>query len=181
MRMMDWLDGHIHLLTLLWLFPILFMFHDFEEILTVEKWIGEKGEGIYKRLPAFARKVYGGSFQMNTFQFAKDVLWVFIIIVTVTAITVFFDFYLLFLAVLHVFFAHVFTHVGQSILLRMYTPGVITSIFIVLPYSIYAYYRLFAEQVIDTQDLYISIVLMLILLPFALFMLLKGRRRNTAS
>lgn len=178
---LETLDSQIHLLSLLWLFPILFMFHDFEEILTIEQWIKTKGEGVYKRLPRFAQPMYHSSFQMNTHHFAKDVLWVYITIVTVTAITVFFKVYLLFLVLLHVFFVHVFTHVGQTIYFRIYTPGVVTSIIVVLPYSVYTYYRLFAERLINTQDIIMSLLLVLILLPIALIILLKSRRRYVSS
>lgn len=171
------LDSHIQLLSLLWLFPVIFMFHDFEEILTVEKWMKTRGDGIFKRIPSFAQKIYRSSFQMNTLHFAKDVFWVYLIIVTVTAISVFFKIYLLFLMALHLFFIHVFTHVGQTLYFRIYTPGVVTSIILVLPYSVYTYYRLFAEQLINTQDIVTSALLLLIALPIALIILVKGRNR----
>lgn len=173
---LDYLDAHINLISLFWLFPITFMFHDFEEILTIEKWIQNNRETVQRKLPLFAQKLFGSSFRMNTLNFATDVFWVYVLIVVVTVSAVFFDFYLLFLATLHLFFIHVFTHVGQAIYLRMYTPGVITSIVLVLPYSIYAYYRLFSEQIITMQDIIQGFILLLILLPVGLYLLLKGRK-----
>ena len=178
---LETIDLHVQLVSLLWLFPILFMFHDFEEILTVEKWVKTKGEVVFNQLPPFAQKTFRSSFQMNTIYFAKDVFWIYLTIVIVTAFTVFFEIYLLFLILLHVFFIHVFTHVGQTIYFRVYTPGVVTAIILVLPYSVYTYYRLFAEQLVHTQDIVISVLLLVIALPFAFIILLKGRNRYVRS
>ncbi|MEN1968904.1 HXXEE domain-containing protein [Lentibacillus sp. N15] len=55
-----------------------------------------------------------------------------------------------------IFFLHVFTHVGQSILLRSITPGVITSIVFVLPYSIILLHSLFKHQIINWNTIYTS-------------------------
>lgn len=177
---MDWLiqlNGEIHFLSLLWMFPIIFMLHDFEEIITIEHWIVRHGERVQSSLPPFARKLYQASFQMNTLNFAKDVLAVFIVLVTVTVLAVFYSFYLPFIAALHLFFLHVFTHAFQSVYFKMYTPGVLTSIALVLPYSIYAYYRLLTDNIIEPRDLPWGLLLLLIALPPALLLLLQGRRR----
>ncbi|MBA9088184.1 hypothetical protein FHR92_004680 [Fontibacillus solani] len=179
--MIEFLNDHINLVSLLWLFPITFMFHDFEEIITVEKWIERHGDHVKSSMPRFAQKLYNSSFRVNTLHFAKDVLWVYSLIVTVTVLAVFFQFYLPFLATLHVYFFHVFTHVGQSIFLKKYTPGVMTAVIPVLPYSLYAYYRLFSDGVVTSQDLTWSLILMVILLPVALTLLIKGRKGYLTS
>ncbi|TNJ64492.1 HXXEE domain-containing protein [Paenibacillus hemerocallicola] len=179
--LLDLLNAHIHLLSLLWLFPVLFLFHDFEEILTVEHWSRTNGERIMRTLPSLARQLYASSFRMNTRQFAADVLWVYTVIVAATAAAVFFSFYLPYLAALAVFFLHVFTHAGQSLYLKSYTPGVITAIALVLPYSAYAYYRLLSEQIIDSGDILASLSIVIVLVPVALMLLLKGRRRHSIS
>ena len=44
--MEQWLDVQ----TLIWLLPIMFVIHDFEEIIMVEKWM-KKTNVIYDRLP----------------------------------------------------------------------------------------------------------------------------------
>lgn len=175
------LNEHIELISLLWLFPITFLFHDFEEIITVEKWIGKHGDHVRNALPGFAKKIFNSSLRMNTLNFAKDVLGVYSVIVVVTGLAVFFDFYLLFLAALHLYFLHVFTHLGQTIYLKKYTPGVLTAVFPVLPYSLYAYYRLLSEGIIGPADLLWALVLMLVVVPVALLLLLRGRDRYVNS
>lgn len=176
---LEWLDSQLHMISVLWLFPILFMFHDFEEILTVEKWTKQNKEQVLAALPESIRKYFYSSFQMTTVQFAQDVFWIFLAITTATILAVFFSFYYLFLVFLAIFFAHVFTHIGQALYLKKYTPGVITSIILVLPYSLYAYYRLLKEQVISGGDILWSILGMCIAVPFLFLFLVSERNRVT--
>ncbi|MFD3261214.1 HXXEE domain-containing protein [Paenibacillus lentus] len=181
---MEWLallNANVHMTSLLWLFPIIFMFHDFEEIITIEQWIKVHGTRVQSSLPPFARKLYQPSFQMNTLQFAKDVLGVFIVIVTVTSLAVFFSFYIPFIAALHLFFLHVFTHTFQSIYFRIYAPGVVTSLLLVLPYSLYAYYRMLTDHIVEPRDLLWGLILLFIVLPPALLLLLQGRKRYVST
>ncbi|WP_010271121.1 HXXEE domain-containing protein [Paenibacillus senegalensis] len=175
LNMITTLNSHVELLSLLWLFPIVFMFHDFEEILTVENWVKTNQEKVLSRVPVFVQNLLSDSFKMNTLHFSKDVFWIYTAIVLSTILAVFFSFYYLFLAFLFLFFIHGFTHLGQAAWLRSYTPGVITTPLLVLPYSLYAYYRLLAEEVISSRDIIISSLLMLGSLPFFLMLLKKGR------
>ncbi|KTD88054.1 HXXEE domain-containing protein [Paenibacillus etheri] len=176
--MFEWLSIHINEVSLLWLLPILFMFHDFEEIIVIEAWSAKYGMRVEAALPPFIRKMYSSMMHMTTRNFALDVLFVYILIVAVTCIAAFFSNYLLYLAVLAVFFFHVFTHLGQTIYLKMYTPGVVTAVLVVLPYSLYAYYRLLDDDVVSVTDIGWSLVVVLLLLPPAVWMLVKNRTRN---
>lgn len=89
--MLEWLSVHIDIVSLLWLLPILFMFHDFEEILTIEAWGAKYRTKLEAAIPSFMRKTYHSMLQMTTRNFAMDVLFVYIFIVTVTCIAVFFS------------------------------------------------------------------------------------------
>ncbi|OME33935.1 HXXEE domain-containing protein [Paenibacillus odorifer] len=175
--MLEWLSVHIDIVSLLWLLPILFMFHDFEEILTIEAWGAKYRTKLEAAIPSFMRKTYHSMLQMTTRNFAMDVLFVYILIVTVTCIAVFFSNYLLYLAVLAVFFLHVFTHLGQTIYLKVYAPGVVTAVLVVLPYSLYAYYRLLNDNLVSLGDIGWSLLLVLLLLPPILWLLVKNRAR----
>ncbi|ALF10430.1 HXXEE domain-containing protein [Parageobacillus thermoglucosidasius] len=176
---LEWLDAHLHLISVFWLFPILFMFHDFEEILTVEKWTKQNKEHVLAVLPKSMRKYFYSSFHMTTLQFANDVFWIFLTITTATFLAVIFSFYYIFLMLLFIFFAHVFTHLGQALYLRKYTPGVITSIVLVLPYSSYTYYRLLKEQVIGGTDILWSMIGAIIILPILFLFLVNKRNKVT--
>ncbi|TCS95737.1 HXXEE domain-containing protein [Hazenella coriacea] len=172
---LEWLNAHLHIISVLWLFPIVFMFHDFEEILTVEKWVQHNKEKVLTLLPESARKYLYSSFKMTTVQFANDVFWIFLAITIATVLAVVFSFYYLFLMFLMIFFAHVFTHLGQALYLRKYTPGVITSVLLVFPYSTYTFYRLLSEQVVSGADLLWSGIGTIVVLPVLFLFLVKER------
>lgn len=174
---LEWLNMHIDHVSLLWLLPVCFMFHDFEEILTIEAWSRKYSSRVSAALPRVMRKMYGSMAGMTTTNFATDVLFVYILIVTVTAAAVFFSFYLLYLAVLAIFLLHVFTHLGQSIYLKLYTPGVITAVLIALPYSLYAFYRLLEAGTVSRTDVGWSLLLLVILAPPVVWGLVKSRMR----
>lgn len=72
-----------------------------------------------------------------------------------------------------------FTHLGQAFYLRKYTPGVITSIILVLPYSSYTYYRLLKEQVISGTDILWSTIGAFIIVPILFLFLVYERNKAT--
>jgi hypothetical protein len=77
--------------------------------------------------------------------------------------------YLLFLGVNIVMFLHVFMHIGQSLYLRRLVPGVLSAIFFILPYSLYLFYRLLAENVVSWSDILMSLPFGFLLVPVVLF------------
>jgi hypothetical protein len=83
---------------------------------------------------------------------------------------------LIFLSFNTLFFLHVFTHVGQSLYLRMYTPGVLSAVFITFPYSLYLFYRLITEELVTWGQVILSIPLGLIVIPIVLIGHEIGRR-----
>jgi hypothetical protein len=130
-----WLDVQ----TLIWLFPIIFVFHDLEEIIMVEKWIKKNSDVIYEKLPRKIADRVIKHFSMSTAQFSVAVLVIFLFVSSSTYMASqyihqgpFANIYF-FVAFTLIFFIHVFTHIGQSIFFRSITPGVITSIVIVFP------------------------------------------------
>jgi hypothetical protein len=165
------------LLTVLWLFPIVFMFHDFEEILTVEKWTRANRQKVAALFPKWFPKWLESSFHMTTLQFSRDVFWIFLFITLAALLAVQFSFYPFFILFLTVFFLHVFTHVGIALYLRSYTPGVFTAVVLVLPYSLLAYDRLFHEQILNWSNLFLSMAMVILLFPFFALMLIKERNR----
>jgi hypothetical protein len=62
------------LLMLIWLFPVVLIFHDFEEIMMMEKWVKRNSSTITDKLPPrIARRVIR-QFSLSTAQFAVAVL-----------------------------------------------------------------------------------------------------------
>ncbi len=118
-----------------WLFPILFMVHDLEELIGLKWWIGKNLDIIQKRFPKIAGKFAG----YNTEGMALAVLEEFLLCLAICGCALSLDKTWLWCFWWGTFMAytiHLVIHIGQSIVLRKYVPCLITSI-ICLPISIY--------------------------------------------
>ncbi|MEF2248038.1 HXXEE domain-containing protein [Paenibacillus sp. IITD108] len=71
---------------------------------------------------------------------------------------------------------HVLTHVGQSIYLRMYTPGVVSAVILVLPYTLYLFTRLIREELITWELILLSIPVGFLIIPIVLLGHELGKR-----
>nr|WP_144928746.1 HXXEE domain-containing protein [Paenibacillus bovis] len=168
--------------TLIWLFPIMFILHDFEEIIMVEKWLKTNSKTIYDLLPEKMADRVIQQFSMTTAQFAVAVLIIFLFVASSTIMA---NQYLLdgsfgnihfFTIVSLVFFLHAFTHIGQAIILRSITPGAITSIIVIIPYSIVLYPSLFENEVISWSTIFVSLPFCFLIIPVVLFAHWVGKR-----
>ncbi|MBU8878517.1 HXXEE domain-containing protein [Bacillus sp. FJAT-29790] len=173
------------IVTVIWLFPIVFMFHDLEELITIEHFSKSNKIKDQKPMPAvFAlfALIVKRKFSTKTVQFAVAVTWIFLILSFITLFTVQSlpngGSFLLFIAAINIFFLQVFTHIGQTIIYRGYTPGVITALFIVIPYCLYTYYRLLESDLIDWQFIFDSIPISLFIVPVLLIGNILGRLIN---
>lgn len=176
--MLQWIDTH----TLIWLFPIMFILHDFEEIIMVEKWLNNKSSTLYAKLPAKAAESVIKQFSMSTAQFAVAVVVIFLFVSGSTFSASQFvnqgqlgNIYI-FTIVTLTFFLHAFTHLGQMIFLRSVTPGAITSLIIIIPYSLILYHSLLMNNVITWNSIFICLPFCLLLIPVALFAHWVGRK-----
>ncbi|MCX7710757.1 MAG: HXXEE domain-containing protein [Clostridia bacterium] len=144
--MVDWLDKKISIKLMVWLTLLVFVIHDSEEILTMEKWAADN----ISRLPDFIKDAA----QINTAQFAMAVLLLFVIGLLVAGLTTrygvestYFKAYI-FVAVL--LLVNAITHVLQAVVFRGYIPGVVTTIIPLLPFTVYAVFRLIREGYLST-------------------------------
>lgn len=151
--------------TLVWLFIVVFMLHDLEEIIAVEPFLNRRRELILKKLPERFKNQAGSMLTIGSAQFAFAVLLEFIVFIPFTYAAAEHGFYLAFLAFNSLFLLHVFTHVAQSVILRTYTPGVITAVIVVLPYTLYLFGRLLSMQAVTWGEVFVSIPLGLIVIP----------------
>jgi drug/metabolite transporter (DMT)-like permease len=176
--MEQWIDVQ----TLIWLFPIMFILHDFEEIIMVERWMKRNSTVIYDMLPRRIADRVIKQFSMSTAQFAVAV---FIIFLFVSSSTIMANQYVIqgslghiymFTIITLVFFLHAFTHIGQSIILRSITPGAITSLFIIIPYCFALYRKLFENEVITWKMIIVSLPFCLFVIPVVLLAHWIGKR-----
>ena len=169
--MEQWIDVQ----TLIWIFPIMFILHDFEEIILVEKWMSENLKKICERLPTKIANEVIRQFSMTTVQFAVAVLVIFLF---VSGSTIMANQYLInesfvyiypFIIVTLIFFLHAFTHIAQSIFFGSITPGAITSVIIIIPYSVVLYNALLINEIITWKVIFICLPFGLLFIPIVLF------------
>lgn len=131
---------------LLWLVPVFLTIHNIEEAPFMENW--------YKRLPI---KI---PFSVTTRQFVIAVTFITIAGYVLTYLGLEYlanqTGYLLVLGMQAILLFNAFVpHIATTIRFRMYSPGVITAILIMLPFSFYVFRRAFAENVINSTQFWI--------------------------
>jgi hypothetical protein len=116
----------------IWLFPVLFIFHDMEEIIGFGIWIKKNKEMLEKKFPRIS-KIYNNfsTEGMSVAVFEELLLCIFICIISILT-----NWYALWLGTFIAYAVHLFLHLGQSIVIRKYIPALATSI-IALPISIW--------------------------------------------
>src|SRR4030042_4485016 len=81
--------------TIMWLFPIIFMIHDFEEVIMFKPWVTKNAGFMKKRFPRLAARTLPHMEGLSTSSFAVAVAGMFLIVSTVTLISVELDLYYL--------------------------------------------------------------------------------------
>ena len=114
----------------IWILPVLFMFHDMEEIVGAEKWLRSNLDEIITVHPGAGRilKVYRN---VTTAGFAAAVYEELIVLLLVCVAAEFTDitfFDGLWFGALAAFTLHLIIHIGQAALIRRYIPSLITSV-----------------------------------------------------
>jgi hypothetical protein len=128
---------------LLWLLPLGFVVHDAEELATMPAWLAAHADTVSRLLPRWL------GLSEASLILAMDRVQLLAamgaILLLLTGITFWASLSRSRMA-LHVyglmlggFFLHGFGHLGQALLLRTYTPGVITAALVVIPVSLFVY------------------------------------------
>ena len=121
------------------LLPVVFMVHEYEEIMMFRRWIDRNREELRKRFPKielfFTRQ---GVFDYSTSTFAVGTAHEFILISVVSFYSVWTGEYKWWFAALAGYSVHLLIHIVQWIVYRKYVPVIITSL-LTLPYCIYAF------------------------------------------
>lgn len=129
---------NIKFISIIWLLPIIFMLHDFEEIIFMEWW-GEKNKlELIEKYPRIA-KVYT---RLSTAAFALAVSEEFIIIILITLVSIIFEWYYLWFGLLITFLVHLIVHLIQWIIYKKYIPAIVTVVPSMM-YSVYAIYFIY--------------------------------------
>lgn len=162
--------------TLVWLFIVVFVLHDLEEIIWVEPWIKKNRNQVITEVPIRIKQQIDKMFNITSSQFAVAVLLEFIVFIPFTFLAAEQGKFFIFLSFNTLFLLHVFTHIGQSFYLKMYTPGVVSAVIIVLPYTLYLFYHMTSKELVTWKEVILSVPVGLILVPIVLLGHEIGRR-----
>ena len=154
---------------IVWLLPIVFMIHDFEEIIFFESWLNKNREYLTAKFPKITKRLpFFNNFSTSTFSFA--VAEEFVLLSLITLFSVIFNSYLLWLAAFMGFFAHLLMHLGQWIIFKRYIPAIFTTFFALI-YCIYALYGIISNNIFTTSEIILwSIIGIVILAPVFLLL-----------
>ncbi|MDL4840246.1 HXXEE domain-containing protein [Aquibacillus rhizosphaerae] len=135
----------LELYNAIWLFVVIFMLHDFEEIIAVEKWAMKNKNRITVDSKWISNQIWK-FWNVNSYSFAKRDVFIFLIMSIITFIkiqnlesswsAVMYLSFLIFVLI------HNVAHVVQTWILKTYTPGLYTAIFLLTPYIFYLLSRL---------------------------------------
>ncbi len=137
----------------IWLGPAVFLLHDLEEVIFTQWWI-EKNDSLIKDNVMLQKLVDNFGYSPHEFGLVVGMMTILYLIISYFAASrlkpgLAMDF---FRATLLILFVNVFTHAAQSFIFQMYTPGVVTALTIVLPYTSFAFKKLKREQTLGTQS-----------------------------
>src|SRR5512144_2008205 len=110
------------------LLPVVFMLHDFEEIIMFRPWLDKNRALIAQRYPRIDRVLAGHHDKLTTSAFAVAVLHQFVLLSVITFLSLGVDSYRWWFAAFMAFTLHLLVHIGQWIVFRAYVPFIVTSI-----------------------------------------------------
>jgi hypothetical protein len=116
----------ISLASLLWTLPIMFMIHEFEEIIMFRPWYDKYGNWLKTHHPRIDKRL--STLHASTPALSLGILEEFIILSIVTLFCVENEYYSLWVGILMGIFIHHLIHIGSFFFKRGYVPSVITSV-----------------------------------------------------
>jgi len=134
--------------NIIWLGPVVFLIHDLEEVFWTQPWI-EKKRFLFEGT-LVERLIHSMGYSPVEFG---------LVVLLITILCSMISFFAtrqikagmsmnLYVSTLLILFANVFTHAGQSLILGMYTPGVVTAVLVFLPYTVIAFRTLKAHHLL---------------------------------
>jgi len=155
------LDIYVWILS----FLIIFMLHNLEEIIMIERWFQKTYPLVRERIPSFIQKELNNFKDITSAQFSIVVFVFSVFASALILIAVITQHYYLFLGVNLLFALNIFTHPFQTLFLKCYTPGVLTSILLIIPYYILFIRRFYNTDLLTFNSIPGAIIVMIFLIP----------------
>jgi len=153
------------------MFPIVFIFHDFEEIIYMKSFLAKNSEYLQTRFPKLSKQLLKMN-GISTAAFAFGVAEEFILFSILTYVSLLTSNYGWWFGLLIGFTLHIIIHILQFIVIRKYVPVIITSI-LVLPYCIYAIVKFGSLQILSVQQMIFYSLIMTVVMGVNLFLVHK--------
>jgi len=116
--------------------PMVYMLHDFEEIIMMKSWAKSNEKYISQRFPKIAQRLISHLREMSVEGFVLCVAVLFLLLGLVTLTALWTGFYLFWMGIFMAFSIHIVVHIIQWIVFQRYIPAIVTSLLCV-PYCIY--------------------------------------------
>lgn len=123
--------------------PTVFLFHDFEEIILMRRFLDRNGSELATRYSWLRKLLSGTMSNLSTAGFALSVFVIFLAITLATVLSLLLDLPWLWFAAFSVLSVHFVLHILSVIVYGKYAPVLITSV-LALPYSVYTGVKFFA-------------------------------------
>ncbi len=114
--------------TFMWLLPVVFMLHEFEEIIMLPPWIVKNQPRLNARFPRLAKRVLPHYARLSPSSFSLAVAEEYLLLSALTLIAVEHSLYAFWAGILLGFLLHLIVHIVQFIIYRGYVPAIITSV-----------------------------------------------------
>ncbi|MCC8154609.1 MAG: GNAT family N-acetyltransferase [Tannerellaceae bacterium] len=137
---------------LIWLLPLVFMLHDFEEIIFFKSWIEKNRNYLSEKYPKLAKRFLSRFEDLSVPGFTIAVAEEFILLSIITVCSVISGYYLVWLGVFMGFFIHLFIHIVQWIIIKRYIPAIYTT-FISLIYCIFTFIYLVERSIFTMPEI----------------------------
>lgn len=157
---------------LMWLFPVVFMVHEFEEIIFIRRWIDRNREELARRFPRLSERMLHRLEGVSTASFAFVVAEEFILVSLVTFGAYWFSRYALFIGMVIGYGLHLAVHVLQFFMFRRYIPAILTSVLTGV-YVLYAVYYFYVNGLMPVPDVVIFTVAAVVVLVLNLVLMHK--------
>jgi len=114
--------------TMMWLLPVSFMIHDFEEIIFINAWMTRSEKELGKKFPHITARMIPHMKKLSAASFAFCVAEEFFLLCAAVLIMAELDFYSAFAGLLAAYTIHLCAHFIQAAVFRGYIPALVTSI-----------------------------------------------------
>lgn len=145
------------------------MLHNLEEIMTIERWFKNIYPRISQRVPSFAQKEIKNFESITATQFSVVVFVLSIAFSALLLVAVITQHFFIFLGLNLLFAINIFTHPLQALFLRCYTPGLWTTLLLIIPYNV-LFFNYFSKAGFLTMNAILGslVVLFFLILVFLL-------------